>query len=102
MRTCAPPAASASALARPMPREAPVTSAVFPERLGMIVSFPVWRAWTLMETKDRQAGARSLAFGTLLERVHPVWVESQVVPDRRHRVVGSLVGPDGVDGALPA
>jgi hypothetical protein len=34
--------------------------------------------------------------------VHPVRVESQVVPDGRHRVVGSLVGPDGVDGVLPA
>ena len=34
-------AASASALARPMPREAPVTSAVFPVRLCMIVCFAV-------------------------------------------------------------
>ena len=50
----------------------------------------------------RKAGARGLAFGTLLDRVHPVWVESQVAPDGRHRVVGSLVGPDGVDGAFPA
>jgi len=49
----------------------------------------------------REAAARGLAIGTLLDRAHPVWVESQVVPDGRHRVVGSLVGPDGVDGALP-
>src|SRR5580704_1999900 len=32
----APPAASASAAARPIPREAPVTRAVFPVMLGMI------------------------------------------------------------------
>src|SRR5712664_4155912 len=34
--TCAPAFASASALARPMPREAPVTRAVFPERMLMM------------------------------------------------------------------
>src|SRR2546427_7799364 len=38
VQTCALPIsfASASALARPMPREAPVTRAVFPERLLMM------------------------------------------------------------------
>jgi hypothetical protein len=29
----------------------------------------------------REAGVPSLAFGTLLDRVHPVWIESHVVPD---------------------
>ena len=38
---CAPAAASARALARPMPREAPVTRAVLPERLGMSVCFAI-------------------------------------------------------------
>src|SRR5271155_4314192 len=38
MRTCAPSLASARAVARPIPREAPVTKAVFPERLFMYVS----------------------------------------------------------------
>src|SRR5271168_4279926 len=47
-------------------------------------------------------GARGLAFGMFFDRVHSFRVEGQVVPDGRHRVVGSLVGPDGVDGALPA
>src|ERR1700731_99089 len=37
MRTWAPAAASASALARPMPRDAPVTRAVLPVRLTMII-----------------------------------------------------------------
>src|ERR1700759_2710285 len=42
MTTCAPTLASAIAAARPMPREAPVTSAVFPLH-GVMIDLPCWR-----------------------------------------------------------
>jgi len=40
-----------------------------------------------------EADAWRLALETLLDGIHKAWAESQVVPDRCHRIVGSLVRP---------
>src|SRR5258705_2124766 len=68
-----------------MPREAPVTSAVLPVKLGMIIS------WLLL---------RRLALRPFLDGVYTVGVESDVVLDRGDRAVRRLIGPDSVDRTL--
>src|SRR5258705_429619 len=70
-----------------MPREAPVTSAVLPVKLGMIIS------WLLL---------RRIALRPFLDGVYTVGIESDVVLDRGDRAVRRLIGPDSVDRTLSA
>src|SRR5258705_3430897 len=68
-----------------MPREAPVTSAVLPVKLGMIIS------WLLL---------RRIALRPFLDGVYTVGIESAVLLDRGDRAVRRLIGPDSVDRTL--
>src|SRR5438105_4426651 len=65
-----------------MPREAPVTSAVLPFRLGMIIVLVI------------------AALRPFLDGVYTVGIESDIVLDRGDGGVRRLIGPDSVDRTL--
>src|ERR1700688_928898 len=96
--TRAPAAASASAVARPIPRDAPVTRAVLLARLVMMAfSMRLVRAVLRWCRKMLRQAPASLA-----ELVDTVRVEGDVILDLRHRFKWRLIRPHRVERTIPA
>src|SRR5690606_38710179 len=57
MATLAPSRAARSAIARPMPREAPVMKRVLPARVAMVGAHPQWERPGPRPADDRTGGA---------------------------------------------